>query len=272
MMTPEQSAVLKDYFPVKSHEFLQGATYLSEEAITDRLDEVDPSWEFHRLGEFAYRENYVIATFRMTVCGVSRDGIGMWDLKMKKKDGTMMDAVDPEKSVSTDALKRAGRLFGIGRYILEMKGVNDSRTLEQWLNQRRGVNADTGEIKFASQNGAQSNGKPEKSAADKVLGTGHNQPRNLVKQTETPLAPQNAANANVGANSGNPFKYYRTELFLEAAKVKTLADVNSTERNNTIIAMENEGAFTLVDSYQACIDLVIARIASPEHGKKKQAG
>jgi len=137
MITPEQSARLKDYFPVKAHEFLQGATYLSEEAITNRLDEVDASWEFHRLGEFAYRDNFVIATFRMTVCGVSRDGIGMWDLKMKKKDGNIIDATDPEKSVSTDALKRAARLFGIGRYILEMgKAVNDYRSLEQWLNQR----------------------------------------------------------------------------------------------------------------------------------------
>lgn len=149
MITAEQSQQLKDYFPAQAHEFLQGNTYLSEEAITNRLDDVDPSWEFHRLGDFAYRDNSIIATFRLTVSGVSRDGIGMWDLTIKKKDGTTMSAVDPEKSVSTDALKRAARLFGIGRYILEMKGVNDYRTLENWLAQRRGVNRSTGEIDFA---------------------------------------------------------------------------------------------------------------------------
>jgi hypothetical protein len=154
MITAEQSLQLKDYFPAQAHEFLQGNTYQSEEAITNRLDDVDPSWEFHRLGDFAYRDNSIIATFRLTVSGVSRDGIGMWDLTIKKKDGTTMSAVDPEKSVSTDALKRAARLFGIGRYILEMKGVNDYRSLENWLAQRRGVNRSTGEIKLV-QNGTQ---------------------------------------------------------------------------------------------------------------------
>lgn len=148
MITKEQSDALKDYFPVQSHEFLQGNTYLSEEAITNRLDDVDPSWEFHRLGDFAYRDNSIIATFRLTVSGVSRDGIGMWDLTLKKKDGTTMSAVDPEKSVSTDALKRAARLFGIGRYILEMKGVNDYASLKNWLAAQRKVNTDTGEIKI----------------------------------------------------------------------------------------------------------------------------
>lgn len=148
MLTKEQSDQLKDYFPAQAHEFLQGNTYLSEEAITNRLDDIDPSWEFHRLGDFAYRDNSIIATFRLTVSGVSRDGIGMWDLTIKKKDGNLMPAVDPEKSVSTDALKRAARLFGIGRYILEMKGVNDYRTLENWLATRRGINKETGEIKL----------------------------------------------------------------------------------------------------------------------------
>ncbi len=191
-LTKEQSDQLKDYFPAQSHEFLQGNTYLSEEAITNRLDYVDPSWEFHRLGDFAYRENSIIATFRLTVSGVSRDGIGMWDLTIKKKDGTTMAAVDPEKSVSTDALKRAARLFGIGRYILEMKGVNDYRTLENWLAQRRGINKHTGEIKLV-QNGdnshqeahtgvssptpAQSTTPPQPTAASasKALGTPNGQ-------------------------------------------------------------------------------------------------
>lgn len=179
-LTTEQSNALKDYFPAQAHEFLQGNTYLSEEAITNRLDDVDPSWEFHRLGDFAYRDNSIIATFRLTVSGVSRDGIGMWDLTIKKKDGTTMSAVDPEKSVSTDALKRAARLFGIGRYILEMKGVNDYRSLENWLAQRRGVNRSTGEIDFA-QNAHQSRQEAILADLPRAAGDFESAPQNTAK-------------------------------------------------------------------------------------------
>jgi hypothetical protein len=187
MITPEQNARLKEYFPVKAHEFLNGATYLSEEAITDRLDEVDPSWEFHRLGEFAYREGFVIATFRMTVCGVSRDGVGMWDLKMKKKDGTIIDAVDPEKSVSTDALKRAARLFGIGRYILEMgKAVTDYRSLEQWLAQKRRIDASTGEITLVSENGSNSQIKATSNDLAQAAGDYERTPQQVLNGNGAP--------------------------------------------------------------------------------------
>jgi hypothetical protein len=139
MITPEQSTHLKDYFPVKAHEFLNGNTYIAEEAITNRLDEVDPSWSWELTSEYT-RDNQCIAVGRMTVCGVSRDGVGMQPLKITKKDGTIIDGTEPEKSAATDALKRAARLFGIGRYILEMgKAVSDYRSLEQWLIQRSNV-------------------------------------------------------------------------------------------------------------------------------------
>lgn len=240
MITPEQSERLKDYFPVKAHEFLQGATYLSEEAITNRLDEVDPSWEFHRLGEFAYRENFVIATFRMTVCGVSRDGVGMWDLKMTKRDGNVIDATDPEKSVSTDALKRAARLFGIGRYILEMgKAVNDYQSLERWLIQRQGGNVT--QMDGRAQQALKGNGPDERTIAPKI--------------------DENAPKANVvtnGANSGNAVTarqgYKDGDLF--NAVLKSVYDNKPIHMKNSIKKLNDAGLLgpwlTLEEAVEVC--------------------
>jgi hypothetical protein len=107
----------------------------------------------------------------------------------------------------------------------------------------------------------------EKSAAEKVLGNGHDRPRNLVQNATDPLP----ARSDAIPEASHPFTYNRVELFTQAAKVKALADVNSTERNNTIIKMEGEGAFTSAQDYQQCIEMVIKRVNSAEHGKPKKA-
>lgn len=164
-LTKEMSDQLKDYFPVQAHEFLSGNTYISEEAITNRLDDVDPSWEFHKLE--IHRDGVTVtAVYRLTVCGVSRDGVGMASVQLSKdKDREVNEA---EKSAATDALKRCARLFGIGRYILEMgRAVSDQRTLTDWLTKRRGVNKSTGEIKLV-QNGAQ---KPQEAVLSDLQGS-----------------------------------------------------------------------------------------------------
>lgn len=111
-------------------------------------------------------------------------------------------------------------------------------------------------------------------------------PSDLPAETEsvvvdTPNAAQAAKSALAGHGApepgeqkrmatDKPFSYDRIKLFMEAAKVKALADVVSAERNNTIIAMEGEGAFKDAHDYQQCVELVVARINSPEHGKGKK--
>ena len=253
MITHEQSQQLKDYFPAQAHEFLQGNTYLSEEAITNRLDDVDPSWEFHRLGDFAYRDNSIIATFRLTVCGVSRDGIGMWDLTIKKKDGTTMSAVDPEKSVSTDALKRAARLFGIGRYILEMKGVNDYRSLENWLAQRRGVNKSTGEIKLV-QNGTQTH---QEGATGDLQQSTDDLERLAQKTPQERLGTP--SKQTIAPKSGK-WPFDRNALL--SALSTAAAGTSYQERSNTVSVMDKEGMFSEVPDLNAAVQLVVARLAT----------
>lgn len=102
--------ILKRPFRRDEHEFIRGFVYLTEQAITDRLDEVDPAWTLEVLS-ITYSGENVVVLARMTVKAVSRDGVGMQ--KINEKAG------EAEKGAATDAMKRAARLFGVGRYILD---------------------------------------------------------------------------------------------------------------------------------------------------------
>lgn len=231
MLTKEQSDKLKDFFSVRAHEFLNGNTYLTEESITDRLDEVDPSWEFHKL-EIARNGVTVTAVYRMTVCGVARDGVGMATVQLSKdKDREVNEA---EKSAATDALKRCARLFGIGRYILEMgKAVSDYRTLETWLIAQRKINPQTGEIKLV-QNGTQKPQEAVLSDLNDSMGDLEQAQQNAAKTAAerlgTPskqtVAPRTAAPAhNIGEFKTRILKeFYNNNTFHMNGSLKKLTD------------------------------------------------
>ena len=248
MLTKEQSDKLKDYFPVKSHEFLQGATYLSEEAITNRLDDIDPSWTWELVSEYT-RDNQCIAVGRMTVCGVSRDGVGMQPLQITKKDGTIIDGTEPEKSAITDALKRAARLFGIGRYILEMgRAVTDYSSLEQWLYQRQNK-----VTSLASENAPQSHQEAHSSDLAQAAGD---------YQSATPKGAAKLGNSNGGKGS---ITYpvtsyrYRDNLGKVKAAVQDLyhdADgkLNTFHMNGSIEKLEAAGT---LDPNKHDVDLAV---------------
>jgi hypothetical protein len=124
-LTAENLAILKRPFSRADHEFLQNFVYLTEEAITNRIEEVDPSWTFtieraDRIGD----QSIVNAT--LTILDVSRTGVGMQ--KVNEKAG------EPEKGAATDALKRCARLFGIGRYLLDAPKENE---FNSWLAQKQ---------------------------------------------------------------------------------------------------------------------------------------
>ncbi len=124
-MSPEHVVQLSAPFDVNEHEFVQGKIYLTEEAITRRLDEVDPGWTF-AVTRTAQRDDSVTIYAALTVCGVTRESCGTDKLKG--------GVGEPEKSALTDALKRCARLFGIGRYLLDMpKSISDHNAVAAWL-------------------------------------------------------------------------------------------------------------------------------------------
>jgi hypothetical protein len=140
MMTPDNVKALTAPFEASEHEFLRGMTYLTESAITRRLDEVDPAWSF-RISLVEHRADKVVVYAALTVCGVTRESNGM-DASSYAKGADHVPENEtnyPEKAAVTDALKRCARLFGIGRYILDLpENVKDMRALETWLNKRSG--------------------------------------------------------------------------------------------------------------------------------------
>lgn len=123
--TFEQLEALSAPFTPQDHEFLRGFIYLTEGAITKRLDSVDPAWTFEILNQ-SVRDQMVNTVARLTVCGVFRDCVGTEKIN---------SANEAEKSSATDALKRGARLFGIGRYILDAPAwVKAEADVAKWLN------------------------------------------------------------------------------------------------------------------------------------------
>lgn len=117
-LSAEQLKVLQRPFRFAEHEFKppHGFIYIAEAATTARIEEVDPAWELRLLNVFT-RGQMTNAVVSLTIGGVTREGIGTQAIEMTK-DGSR-EANEAEKSAATDALRRAARLFGIGRYLLK---------------------------------------------------------------------------------------------------------------------------------------------------------
>jgi hypothetical protein len=120
-LLPEDVRALNAIFAPDQHEFNRGFVYITERAICDRLETVDPSWTFI-LQSIQVRDTDAVVAGSLTVKGVTRQGVGMQ--KIMEKAG------EAEKGAATDALKRAARLFGVGRYLLD---APEERQFAGWL-------------------------------------------------------------------------------------------------------------------------------------------
>lgn len=132
-LTREQVQRLNEPLPIEDHEFRDGLTYLTEYGVTTRLDEIDPCWEF-QVVELRERGGFAICIGRLTLCGIVRENAGM-DVVKLNRDGTK-EVNEREKAAVTDALKRCARSFGVGRYLLRAKGINNVEDLRRWLANR----------------------------------------------------------------------------------------------------------------------------------------
>lgn len=135
-MNHEQVARLCEPFAGKDHEFnYSKKIYISEDAITTRLDEVDPGWSF-TVTRIEHRSDKVVVYAALTVCGVTRESNGYDEAEYQtgKPREPQYEVNQREKAALTDALKRCARLFGIGRYILNIPdSVRDDKALAAWL-------------------------------------------------------------------------------------------------------------------------------------------
>lgn len=138
-LTKDDVVALTRHFRPNEHEFIRGFTYISEQAVTTRIEEIDPAWTFALLGTHQ-RNEQIVVTARLTIKGVSRDGVGMQKIERSERpdektgESKPYEVGEAEKGAATDALKRAARLFGIGRYLLDLPGnIKDMQSLSKWL-------------------------------------------------------------------------------------------------------------------------------------------
>jgi len=135
-LTAEQFAILVAPFAPEEHYFLRGFIYLKETPICQRIEDVDLGWEWRveEIGRFDGKDAMANCVGHLTICGVTRSGVGGQAVLLDKNDTEIGEV---EKGAETDALKRAARKFGIGRYMLEcpknVKGYGNE--LNTWLSQ-----------------------------------------------------------------------------------------------------------------------------------------
>lgn len=146
-LTSEHMNALKQPFAPEDHEWLQGNAFIKESPITNRIEDVDPAWSFSVDEIIMDTPELVTVRATLTIHGVSRSNTGSQQRKYKaiyegkKKIGEMDHIPENEsgeatKSATTDALKRCARLFGVGRYLLDLPdNVRDENSLKRFLGQ-----------------------------------------------------------------------------------------------------------------------------------------
>lgn len=147
-LTYEDALALRSPFKLDEHRFDTEYPYLTEAPICNRLDEVDPAWSWVIVSietreVVGSRDEFKVTVHgRLTVKGVTRDGVGQAITRQSKpkaaKDTGEMytDEINSaEKAAETDALKRAFRHFGGGRYLLttQKAGIKTRDQLWRWL-------------------------------------------------------------------------------------------------------------------------------------------
>lgn len=113
-------------FSLDEHSIREGAqagskqlwwAYIDQLALRERLDEVFPGqWDFHVL-EIYRSERYISVRVRLTIRGIVREEVGGYEAR-KLRDGSLEEMNhESEKAAVTDAFRRVGAMWGMGRYL-----------------------------------------------------------------------------------------------------------------------------------------------------------
>lgn len=246
MLELQDLEILRKEFSPQQHEFLNGNAYITESAITTRIEDVDPSWTLERIDIFT-RGEQVIVTMRMTIKGVSRDGVGMCKITTKQTRNNQGDVTaeyevnEAEKAAATDAMKRAARLFGVGRYLLDLpSNVKDMASLVKHMG-------------------------------------GGSQPAQPTPQTQKPVVKKTATGAKVETPLGagenrrlpvedktaeaKPLPYHRDTTWvvdLDALLKGKGITLNYKHRENLIGKLLKEGTITKESTMEELVDVIVA--------------
>lgn len=123
MLTPEDIQAFQAPLPLADHEAREKGTnkdktkkqylvYINQEGVIPLLNSIDPNWTWD-VQNVHFETAYVTVAGRLTIKGVSRDGVGG---NSPNGSSSPVDE-DTVKGAETDALKRAALRFGVGLYL-----------------------------------------------------------------------------------------------------------------------------------------------------------
>lgn len=259
VITPDELARLAAPFPLNVHSMREGNkvrggkgiqwfTYMDKSEVENRLTEVfGGDWGTTQPVIVPLGES-VSSTIGITIRGIMRADTGEDSGKGSER----------AKGATTDAFRRAGAKWGIAKYLYDMdfpiytdsypdgdwdaKKAREKEALQkftEWYNK-----------KFKGAGVTPLNGtQPERTPQQALKGNGPDE------RTITPAKPQNAANANVGANSGKGYK----EHDLWNAVLKTVYANNPIHMKNSLKKLNESGALNPFMSLDEAIAAVTNR-------------
>lgn len=144
-LTPQDILAFQAPLPLDDHEAREKGTnkdkskkqyliYINQEGVIPLLNGIDPNWTWEVVN-IRYEGAYVSVTGRLTIKGVSRDGVGG---NSPNGSNSPVDE-DTVKGAETDALKRASLRFGIGLYLRSSPTFWIDASLPPWEGSKKAL-------------------------------------------------------------------------------------------------------------------------------------
>jgi hypothetical protein len=131
----------QDQIKQRKGNFGRDLTYLEGHAVIQRLnDALEADWSFEILHHELFQDE-VLVKARLTTGTISKTHFGSSAITRNKKTGDLISLGDDLKAATTDALKKAATLLGVGNYLYSAgTGVNGGNRAQQQGQHHHGNN------------------------------------------------------------------------------------------------------------------------------------
>ncbi len=119
--------------------------YLPWQTIRAYLDEVCPDWQV-LYSDPIYLDKFCVVTCTLSLCGVSRQGVGSAPIELISSKGKDMARGNPIERAIADSFKNAAEQFGIGAYLDEQTDDTTKQRFLDYMTHARPTQRNKGEI------------------------------------------------------------------------------------------------------------------------------
>jgi hypothetical protein len=228
-----------DQIKQRKGNFGRDLTYLEGHAVIQRLnDALEADWSFEILHHELFQDE-VLVKARLTTGTISKTHFGSSTITRNKKTGDLISLGDDLKAATTDALKKAATLLGVGNYLYSADtGVNGGNKAQQHVqhhpgnNGRQGIPVGPGQAFTGPNNGHGGPNGGYPAANPGAMGHGNNHPNAF-----------NPGNPTMGYN-GHPHNAHNNEgsegntPATSRLSSKQLGYLNSIAKENAITNQE----------------------------------